>query len=160
MASTAALARALILAVLLASTSGVAAEEKPRWFADIGDVGAHAKWGIPETDAVGFEVECVEDARVKIRPALFAMEEPDALPDIRFSVDGEPYVRSAHLDYSELDGAWQASAVLSKNDALVDAMRRGSELTYDFTPPLREGDAFTISLSGSAKAIDAALDGC
>ena len=26
--------------------------------------------------------------------------------------------------------------------------------------PLREGDAFTLSLSGSAKAIDAALDQC
>ncbi|WMS44883.1 hypothetical protein RDV64_11040 [Acuticoccus sp. MNP-M23] len=152
--------RAIALAVMLVWSSVAAADEKPRWFADVGTVGAFAKWGIPETDAVGFEVVCVENERVRIRPALFAVEEPAAMPDIRFQVDGEPYLRSARLDFSERDGAWQASSVLSKNDALVDAMRRGSKLTYDFSPPLRQGDAFTISLSGSAKAIDAALDGC
>lgn len=146
--------------MLLATTSIAAADDKPHWFSDVGTVGAYAKWGIPETDAVGFEVVCVHPARVKIRPALFAMDEPAAMPDIRFQVDGEPYIRTAKLDYSERDGAWQASSELSRDDALVDAMRKGSKLTYNFDPPLREGDAFTISLSGSAKAIDKALDGC
>ncbi len=148
------------MAALLATTSIAAADEKPHWFADSGPVGALAKWGIPETDAVGFEVVCVAPKRVRIRPALFAMEEPAATPDIRFQVDGEPYLRTARLDFSERDGAWQASAEIARDDALVDAMRRGSKLTYNFSPPLREGDAFTISLSGSAKAIDEALNGC
>ncbi|GAB5374744.1 MAG: hypothetical protein AcusKO_12060 [Acuticoccus sp.] len=148
----------LLVCALMAGTA--AAQEEPRWFTATGDATALARWGIPESDAVGFEVVCYDDGTILIRPALFAMDEPADVPDIRFSVDGEPYLRDARLDFSNRDAAWQASAVIDRGDALVNALRRGSELTYDFDPPLREGDAFTISLSGSAKAIDAALENC
>lgn len=121
---------------------------------------ALAKFGIPKTDAVGFEVVCISAGVIEIRPALYAIAEPSQDPDIRFLVDGEPYVRDAKLGFSERDAAWQASAVIDRQDALVNALRRGSKLTYDFDPPLREGDAFTLSLSGSAKAIDEALENC
>ncbi|MEO1102153.1 MAG: hypothetical protein AAFW98_00225 [Pseudomonadota bacterium] len=151
----------LILAVMLTMLSDASvAQEGPRWFADVGDVGAFAKWGIPETDAVGFTVSCEAGGAVEVRPALFAMEEPAEIPDIRFVVDGEPYLRDAKLAFSERDAAWQAAAVVAQDDALIGALRRGAELTYDFSPPLREGDEFTISLSGSAKAIDQVLEVC
>lgn len=149
---------ALLAAVLVAGSA--AAVEKPRWFNAGSDAEALARWGIPETDAVGFEVMCRSDGTIIVKPALFAMQEPASDPNIRFMVDGEPYVRDAKLAFSERDKAWQASAVIPRDDALIDALRRGSKLTYDFDPPLREGDAFTLSLSGSAKAIDAALDKC
>lgn len=135
------------------------AQEEPRWFADPSDR-PRAKWGIPETDAVGFEVECLPGDTVAMRPALFAMAEPAAVPDIRFVVDGENFVRDAELAYSERDSAWQGWAKVDRGDALIDAIRRGNELTYDFQPPLRDGDAFTLSLTGSARAIDEALEGC
>lgn len=138
----------------------MAAKDGPRWFTDVGGETVRAKWGIPETDAVGFEVVCLERGQLGMRPALFAIEEPAAVPQIRFSVDGEAFDRPAKLDFSERDQAFQASAIIPRDDALIDALRRGRELTYDFDPPLREGDAFTLSLSGSAKAIDAALDKC
>ncbi len=149
---------ALIASVLVAASA--AAQGEPRWFADVRDEVALAKFGIPKTDAVGFEVVCLGSGVIEIRPALYAIAEPSQDPDIRFLVDGEPYVRDAKLGFSERDAAWQASAVIDRQDALVDALRRGSKLTYDFDPPLREGDAFTLSLSGSAKAIDEALENC
>lgn len=150
---------ATLLAIALAAVPA-AAEDEPRWFADIKDEAVLAKWGIPEADAVGFVVACLDNGELEIKPALFAIEQPDEVPHIRFLVDGEPYVRNAKLGFIERDVAWQASAVVRRDDALVDALRRGSKLTYDFDPPLREGDAFTLSLSGSAKAIDEALKNC
>ncbi|MEM0906436.1 MAG: hypothetical protein AAGJ94_03665 [Pseudomonadota bacterium] len=159
-AAVAALAVGAAVAALgLGTASTALAQEKPRWFA-VGDASNLARWGIPDTDAVGFEVICLNSGEVEMRPALFAMSEPTATPDIRFLVDGEPYVRDAKLGFSERDAAWQASAVVARDDALINALRRGSSLTYDFDPPLREGDSFTISLSGSAKAIDSALEDC
>ena len=154
------MARLLLVLAFVVAGYPATAEEEPRWYSDVGDVGAYAKWGIPDTDAVGFEVVCLDSGHVEMRPALYAVEQPMQLPDIRFSIDGEAYVRDAKLGFSKRDFAWQASAVVSKDDAIIDAMRRGSKLTYDFDPPLRDGDAFTLSLSGSAKAIDAALDAC
>lgn len=136
------------------------AQDEPRWFLDADDKAALARWGIPESDAVGFEVVCLENGAIEIRPALYAIDEPPEMPDIRFDVDGEPYVRHAKLGFSERDAAWQASTVVGREDSLVDALRRGNELTYDFDPPLRPGDSFTIDLTGSAKAIDAALKNC
>ncbi|MBJ3776084.1 invasion associated locus B family protein [Acuticoccus mangrovi] len=149
-----------IIAMASLFVSGALAEEpEPHWYAGLGEAGGYARWGIPESDAVGFEVACHDDG-VMLRPALYAMEEPAQTPDIRFDVDGTDYVRDATLSFNELDAAWQASATVGRNDALIDAMRRGSKLSYDFDPPLREGDAFTLSLSGSAKAIDQALQNC
>ncbi|MEM6761587.1 MAG: hypothetical protein AAF615_01795 [Pseudomonadota bacterium] len=155
-------AGALVVAVVASlglSAPVLAEDDKPRWFASVSDTDAFARWGIPETDAVGFEVVC-STGDVVLRPALYAMEKPAELPQIRFSVDGEDYLRDAKFAFSELDAAWQAETVVERQDGLVDAMRRGSELTYDFDPPLRTGDEFTLSLSGSAKAIDEALEGC
>lgn len=148
-----------LFAVVLAVASA-AAQDKPRWFADVRDNLALAKWGIPKTEAVGFEVVCLGQGTIEIRPALYAITQPAETPDIRFMIDGEPYVRDAKLGFSERDAAWQASAVIGRDDGLINALRRGSKVTYDFDPPLREGDAFTLSLSGSAKAIDAALENC
>ncbi|MEM9222841.1 MAG: hypothetical protein AAGB11_10605 [Pseudomonadota bacterium] len=148
----------------MASTIGapagvVATEGKPRWFSNVGEAGAFARWGIPETDAVGFVVSC-EEGGVSLLPALYAVDKPSATPGVRFIVDGDDYVRDAQLRFSEEDAAWQALVAVNAEDSLITAMRRGNELTYDFEPPLREGDAFTIDLSGSAKAIDAVLEAC
>ncbi|WP_420391436.1 invasion associated locus B family protein [Acuticoccus sp.] len=154
------LALAAVLAIAVASSDGsVALGAEPVWFVRDDAAGPGARWGIPQTDAVGLEVTC-RGGRVIVRPALFAMEEPAQPPDVRFTVDGEDFVRDASLAFVERDAAWQAAAEVEPDDPLVDAMRRGSQLTYDFAPPLREGDAFTISLSGSAKAIDAVLSSC
>lgn len=136
------------------------AQEEPRWFADVGSVGKFAKWGIPETDAVGFSIECEPGGGIEMRPALYAMEQPPAVPDVAFKIDGEDFVRDAELEFSEADAAWQATVSINAADELIDALRRGAELTYDFEPPLREGDRFTLSLSGSARAIDTALEDC
>lgn len=151
-----------VIAAALTAAAGaaLASDAKPAWFADESDEAAVAKWGIPQSDAVGFEVKCAGAGRVVMAPALYAPDRPDAVPDIVFTVDGEPYVRSATLTFSERDAAWQAEAVVPTGDALVAALRRGSTLAYDFSPPLREGDRFSLSLSGSARAIDAALEGC
>ncbi len=130
------------------------------WFADDSAATVRAKWGIPGMNAVGFEVVCVEPGRVAIRPALFAAEELAEVPPIRFDVDGDRFDRTATLIFSEPDGAWQATATVGRDDPIIDALRRGSAVTYDFQPPLREGDRFTVSLSGSAKAIDGALADC
>lgn len=149
-----------LLALLLLAAGGAVAQGSPAWFADDSVSPVRARWGIPETDAVGFEVVCESPGRVALRPALFAMEKPDPVPDIRFDVDGDRYDRTATLAFSERDAAFQATAVVNRADPLIDALRRGSTVTYDFQPPLREGDAFTVSLKGSAKAIDDALAGC
>ncbi len=140
--------------------AGGALAEGPLWFADEAADPVRAKWGIPQTDAVGFEVVCEATGRVVIRPALFTFEEPAEMPQLRFDVDGDLYDRDLTLVFSERDKAWQATAVVIRSDAIISALRRGSEVTYDFEPPLREGDAFTVSLSGSASAIDDALEGC
>lgn len=145
---------------LCAAAVPSSAQEEPRWFTDVGDVGAFARWGIPETDAVGFTIECEADGGVEMRPALYAMEEPSTVPNVTFNIDGQAYVRDARLVFSEADAAWQAAVNVSGDDALINALRRGARLTYDFDPPLREGDRFTLSLSGSARAIDAALVNC
>lgn len=142
------------------STPASALDEKPRWFADQSDDEAVALWGIPETDAVGFSLRCEGGGAVVMAPALYAVEEPEVMPDVAFTVDGEAYVRPVTLRYSERDAAWQAVARVGKTDALIAALRRGSKLTYDFAPPLRDGDMFSLSLSGSARAIDAALKRC
>lgn len=139
--------------------AGAAVAETPRWFTAAGAAGLSARWGIPSTDAVGFEIRC-EGAGVRAQPALYAVNEPSARPQVRFRIDGEDHLRPADLTYRERDGAWQASALLPRDDSLIDALRRGEELTYDFEPMLREGDAFTLSLTGSAKAIDEALEAC
>ncbi|MEM7695723.1 MAG: hypothetical protein AAF318_14825 [Pseudomonadota bacterium] len=142
----------------MAASAGQA--DTPRWFSEGGSGDVHAKWGIPQTDAVGFEVMCEDGGSVVIRPALYAMDAPDSAPDIRFEVDGEGFVRDATLDFSERDAAWHAKAVVSKEDALIGALRRGNRVSYDFEPPLRDGDRFSLDLTGSAKAIDAMLDAC
>lgn len=150
----------LALAIVLVATGAAVAQGSPVWFADDDAAPVRAKWGIPGMNAVGFEVVCVEPGRVAIRPALFAVEQLAEVPQIRFEVDGDRYDRSATLAYSEPDGAWQAMATVGREDPVIDALRRGSDVTYDFLPPLREGDEFTVSLSGSAKVIDAALERC
>jgi hypothetical protein len=154
------LAVAAVLLVAGAALAPLAAQPVPEWFADEDAAPVRARWGIPGMDAVGFEVLCAAPGRVAIRPALFAMSEPAELQQIRFDIDGDRYERNATLAFSERDGAFQATAVVSREDPLIDALRRGSDVTYDFLPRLREGDEFTVSLSGSAKAIDAALEGC
>jgi len=158
------LLRGLVIAAALGAASAAAAQaepkSEPRWFADLRASEPAAKWGIPESNAVGFTVSCRGDGLLEVRPALFAITPPDVVPDIRFMVDGEAYVRQATLDFSERDTAWQASALVAPDDEVIDALRRGEEVTYDFDPPLREGDAFTLSLSGSAKAIDEVLEEC
>lgn len=147
------------LAVLVAAGATAAAAADPRWFADTTGASPVAMWGIEGSDAVGFRVLC-ESGVVVVSPELYAVEEPGRSLTIRFSVDGATYDRLATLVYDGTIEAWHARAQVDDDDALIDAMRRGSELTYDFDPPLREGDSFTVSLSGSAKAIDLALEGC
>lgn len=149
-----------LAAVLLVAAGAALAEGTPAWFADEDASPVRAKWGIRGTDAVGFEILCLAPGEVSLRPALFAVAEPASAPTVRFDVDGSRYERPASLAYSERDGAFQATAVVGRTDPLIDALRRGTAVTYDFEPPLREGDAFTVSLSGSAKAIDTALAGC
>lgn len=155
--------KVLLGVVVAASACAVAAHadaDAPRWFTDIGEAKVAAKWGIPETDAVGFDMRCLEDGTIIMRPALYAIDKPDIVPDIALTVDDEPYVRPLRLVFSELDGAWQAEIPVARDDAVIAALRRGNTLTYDFAPPLRDGDAFTLSLTGSARAIDAALSAC
>lgn len=137
-----------------------AAQDGPHWFTVRGDGGFVAQWGIPETDAVGFSVVCVEAERIMLRPALYAYDTPDELPAIRFTVDGTTYVRTLDLVFNQRDAAWQATTKIDADDAVIDALRRGNEVTYDFDPPLRPGDAFTVSLKGSADAIDEVLETC
>ncbi|WP_157961901.1 hypothetical protein [Acuticoccus kandeliae] len=132
----------------------------PLWFADEKDPASGAKWGIPNSDAVGFVVSCNGPGRVAMRPALYAMEAVEPAPKIRFTVDEAAYEREAEFAFSKADAAWQAYAVVSRDDPLVDALRRGTEVTYDFDPRQRDGDAFTVSLSGSAEVIDQALEDC
>lgn len=143
----------------LLTAGAIAQAPKPVWFIDEGDVGVFAKWGIPETDAVGMVLSC-EAGRIAILPALYAMQEPASVPDVAFTVDGNTMRRSAELIFSERDAAYQAKISVATSDNLIDALRRGSSLTYDFAPPLVEGSSFTLSLSGSAKAIDRVLRGC
>lgn len=147
-----------VVAAMLVAGTALAGE--PEWFADVGPQGAAAKWGIPESNVVGFTVECVKDGPITIRPALFATSEPAPMHDIGFVVDGEVFRRNAALKFSPDDGAWQAEAEVARDDHLIAALRRGNEVTYDFEPPLREGDRFTLSLKGSAAAIDQALEQC
>lgn len=150
----------LVAMVAAPVATPAAIAQSPRWFADAaGGAGPRAKWGIPESDAVGFEVLC-GGGGVVLRPALFAVEELADPPPIRFTVDGTDFVRDATLTFDEASQAWQAAALVALDDDLITAMRRGTELTYDFDPPLRQGDAFTVSLSGSAKAINAAIRTC
>lgn len=151
--------RSLVLAAALVASGSGGAVEKPRWFSDANEATV-AKWGIPEVGAVGFVVRCDRAGTIWMMPALYAMAEPGKVPDVRFEIDGKPFVRSARLAFLKDDQAWQAAVRLRKDDALIDAMRKGSRLSYDFEPPLREGDRFTLSLSGSAKAIDKALEAC
>lgn len=146
--------------VLAAAPRALAQTDQPRWFADVGDVYIAAKWGIPQTDAVGLAVRCADGGMVVIAPALYALEKPDVIPDVAFTVDDQPYVRPLQLVFSERDEAWQAEIKVRRDDEVITAMRRGSRLTYDFAPPLQDGDAFTLSLSGSAKAIDTVLSAC
>jgi hypothetical protein len=148
-----------MFAALAALAAPGADAADPRWFADGSGGGTVAKWGIAESDAVGFSVGC-ESGFVVVSPELYAVEEPAASLTIRFSVDGKPYDRRATLTYDETINAWHAKAKVADDDALIEAMRKGKRLTYDFDPPLRDGDAFTVSLSGSAKVIDEALEGC
>lgn len=150
----------LATAFCAALTVDSAAQDEPHWFNVEGAMGAVAQWGIPETDAVGFSVVCVESDRVMLRPALYAADAPEQMPSIRFTVDGTTYVRTLDLVFNERDAAWQATTKIAADDAIIDALRRGNEVTYDFDPPLRPGDAFTVSLKGSANAIDEVLETC
>ena len=152
--------KALTIILVMSATASAAAEE-PRWFADtVGDPSvAVAKWGIKDTNAVGFWVGC-EGGAVLVSPELYALDEPARALTIRFTIDGTDYDRPATLTYDDTIKAWHARARIPSDDALIAGMRRGSKLTYDFDPPLRQGDSFTVSLSGSAKAIDEALGGC
>ncbi|MCF3935976.1 hypothetical protein L1787_21535 [Acuticoccus sp. M5D2P5] len=111
-------------------------------------------------DAVGFEVICDGPGNLVLRPALFSETALDERPNVRYDVDGEAYTRPASMDVTEREGYWQAASHVSREDPLIDALRRGSALTYDFSPPRRDGDAFTLSLSGSANAIDEVLAQC
>ncbi|RAH99434.1 hypothetical protein DLJ53_23215 [Acuticoccus sediminis] len=136
------------------------AANEPRWFVQEAPSGNVAFWGVPDTDAVGFTVSCTSGSNVILSPALYAMSEPTGSQKIRFTVDDDTYVRDALLVFSERDAAWRATAVVSTEDEVLTALKRGSTVTYDFDPPLREGDAFTVSLKGSGDAINKVIDGC
>ena len=88
------------------------------------------------------------------------MTEPQTEQKLRFTVDGDTFVRDARLVFSERDAAWQASAAVATDDALLAALKRGHAITYDFAPPLRPGDAFTVSLKGSADALGDVIEAC
>jgi hypothetical protein len=152
--------RRIAWAIAVLVVAGAAFAGEPVWFVDAAGDPPAAKWGIPGTDAVGFVVACGEDGGAVVSPALYAMERPAEAPDVLFVIDGDRYVRDARLVFSERDGAFRAEIVVPRTGALIEGMRRGYDLTYDFEPVLREGDRFTLSLSGSADAIDEALGAC
>ncbi len=130
------------------------------WFLKKDLVGVVALWGVPETHAVGFVVTCDDHSKVILSPALFTMDEPKAGQQLRFTVDGTTFVRDARLVFSERDAAWRASAAVGVEDELLLALKSGRAMTYDFAPPLRDGDAFTVSLKGSSVALADVLSAC
>ncbi|ORE94440.1 hypothetical protein [Acuticoccus yangtzensis] len=146
--------------VLLAALTLSGAATEPRWFIKNDPAGHVAMWGVPSTEAVGFVVTCGGTRTIVLSPALYAMDEPQGPSRIRFTVDEMSYVRAANLVFSERDAAWQASAVVPADDDILTAFRRGRSLTYDFDPPRRAGDAFTVSLDGSAAPLDDVISGC
>lgn len=150
----------LLAACVVASVPPAAQEAGPRWFTDIEANYAAAKWGIPETDAVGLVIECDGPSRLIVRPTLYALEEVTPPPSIVLSVDGEEFVRRGEMEFSERVSAWQGIARIVRTDPLIAALRRGSEVTYNFRPEQSPDDRFALSLSGSARAIDAALEAC
>lgn len=118
-----------------------------------------AEFGVPETDDRQFSLACELGGTVLLDPQI-VREAPaeDVLLTLR--IDGTDYARPAGFYLDEGIDAQRAYAELQRDDPVIDVLRRGSAMTVSLDPPTAAERPVDVSLKGSARAIDQALEDC
>jgi len=136
-----------------------AAAQDAAWYSERGDRATFARFGVEGTDRAQFEIECGKSF-VTIRPGYYADTRETDISKMRYGIDGEAWeIRSRYARVPSDDGH-RVETVIGKDHSLFDALKNGAVLTYGFVEPRAGDEPVDISLSGSARAINAMLDGC
>ena len=68
--------------------------------------------------------------------------------------------RIASLEYSDDDGVWFPVTEVTRDDTLLDALRKGHRAKAVVTGNAADGRAISVSLAGSYAAIEKTLQEC
>ncbi|GAB5374745.1 MAG: hypothetical protein AcusKO_12070 [Acuticoccus sp.] len=122
-----------------------------------------ASLGVPETDDVRLQITCDPDYRFELTLSAFYItpRRERLTVAMAFDVDGTQFVRGLRFTpFNEFYGGYAAEVVVASDDPLLAAMRAGSQLSATLHPPSAVNNTVTISLAGSAVAIDTLLQQC
>jgi len=122
-----------------------------------------ATLGVPETDDVRMQIACDPANRFDLVMSTFYMtpHRETRTPAMAFTVDGTTFVRGLRFKpFSPFYGGYEAEVVVAADDPLLSAMRAGRQLSATLHPPNGANTTITLSLAGSAAAIDNLLQQC
>lgn len=122
-----------------------------------------ATLGVAETDDVRMRITCDPANRFNLSLSAFytTPHRETRTPAMAFAVDGTRFVRGMRFrPYDTFYGGYEAEVVISTDDPLLAAMRAGREISATLHPPNAAYTTVTISLAGSAAAIDDLLQQC
>lgn len=151
--------RATLVAALACAALPLAAQS-PTWHVSNRAQLPIADYGVPETDDRLLSIHCDIDGTVLVDPHLFRSE-PAERTSLVVTVDGTEYALPASFFEDMANAAWRATATITPDNPVIDALRRGSRATLELRPGSPEDlGPRAVPLTGSSRAIGEALEPC
>ncbi|UOM33433.1 hypothetical protein [Acuticoccus sp. I52.16.1] len=114
----------------------------------------------PPPEEIKLVVTCNEGQTLTIHVTGIGYAEPRIIGGLRFEVDGRAFTRIADLRYSEPDEAWFPTTEVTREDDLIERLRKGFNLKASVVGNAADGRVVAVPLAGSHAAIDKTLAEC
>ncbi len=114
----------------------------------------------PPPEEIKLVLTCNAGQTLTIHVTGIGYAEPRIIGGLEFDIDGRSMTRIASLKYSDPDGAWFPTTEVTRNDQLVERLRKGWTAKAWVVGNAADGRVVEVPLAGSHAAIDKTLAEC
>ncbi|WP_226579484.1 hypothetical protein [Acuticoccus sediminis] len=114
----------------------------------------------PPPETIKLVVTCDSAQTLAIHVTGVSYAEPRIIGGLQFDVDGHVMTRIASLEFSDHDKAWFPVTKVTRQDELMERLRKGMTLKASVIGNAADGRVVDVPLAGSHAAINAATAQC